>query len=108
MKISFTKELESYGEYDVVVIGGGPAGVCAAVSAARKGMKTVVVEASPSLGGMATSALVGPFMTNYDRDGEKMTVNGIFSEIVDRLKLYSAAYPSENIENNSVYTSLYY
>ncbi len=105
MKISFTKELESYGEYDVVVIGGGPAGVCAAVSAARKGMKTVVVEAAPSLGGMATSALVGPFMTNYDRDGEEMTVNGIFSEIVDRLKVYSAAYPSENIENNSVYTS---
>ena len=48
MKITFSKELESYGDYDVVVIGGGPAGVCAAVSAARKGMKTVIVEQSPS------------------------------------------------------------
>lgn len=105
MKITFSKELESYGDYDVVVIGGGPAGVCAAVSAARKGMKTVIVEQSPSLGGMATSALVGPFMTNYDRDGEEPTVRGIFSEIVGRLEKFSAVYPSEKIENNSIYTS---
>ena len=105
MKITFSKELESYGEYDVVVIGGGPAGVCAAVSAARKGMKTVIIEQSSSLGGMATSALVGPFMTNYDRDGEEPTVQGIFSEIVERLEKFSAAYPSETIENNSIFTS---
>ena len=105
MKINFTKEIEVYGKYDVVVIGGGPSGVCAAVSAARKGMKTIIVEAAPSLGGMATTALVGPFMTNYDRDGEEVTVQGIFSEIVERLKKYSAVFPSENIENNSVYTS---
>ena len=105
MKINFTKEIEVYGKYDVVVIGGGPSGVCAAVSASRKGMKTIIVEAAPSLGGMATTALVGPFMTNYDRDGEEVTVQGIFSEIVERLKKYSAVFPSENIENNSVYTS---
>ena len=105
MRINFSKELEIYGTYDVVVVGGGPAGACAAVSAARKGMKTVIIEATPSLGGMATSALVGPFMTNFDRDGEEPTVKGIFSEIVERLETYEAAFPSENIENNSIYTS---
>ena len=105
MKINFSKNIELYGEYDVVVIGGGPAGVVAAVSAARQGMKTIVIEAMPALGGMATSALVGPFMTNYDRDGEEQTVGGIFSEIVERLEKYSAAIRSDGVENNSIYTS---
>ena len=104
-KIVFQKNLEVYGEYDVVVIGGGPAGVCSAVSAARKGMKTLLVESSSALGGMATSGLVGPFMTNYDRDGNEKTVGGLFSEIVERLKKYSAVIPSEEVENGTIYTS---
>ncbi len=105
MKINFSKDIEVYGEYDVVVIGGGPAGVAAAISAARQGTRTILIEAMPALGGMATSALVGPFMTNYDRDGDEMTVAGIFSEIVTRLEKYSAAIPSDGVENNSIYTS---
>ena len=57
------------------------------------------------LGGMATSALVGPFMTNYDRDGEEVTVGGLFSEIVGRLEKYEAAIPSREVEGGSIYTS---
>ena len=105
MKINFSKDIELYGEYDVVVVGGGPAGVCTALSAARQGMKTIIIEAMPALGGMATSALVGPFMTNYDRDGDEQTVGGIFSEIVNRLEKYSAAFQPESVENKSIYTS---
>lgn len=104
-QISFTKSIPVYGKYDVAVIGGGPAGVCAAISAARKGMKVLLVEATGSLGGMATSAKVGPFMTNYDKDGEVQTVGGLFSEIVDRLVQTGGAFLSENIEADSVYTS---
>lgn len=104
-QISFTKSIPVYGKYDVAVIGGGPAGVCAAISAARKGMKVLLVEATGSLGGMATSAKVGPFMTNYDKDGEVQTVGGLFSEIVDRLVQTGGAFLSENIEPDSVYTS---
>ena len=48
---------------DVLVAGGGPAGVCAAIAAARNGAKTLVVERGNCLGGMATRGLVGPFMT---------------------------------------------
>ena len=57
---------------DVCVVGGGPAGVCAAISAARQGVKTILVEQGSFCGGMATRGLVGPFMTCYDADGENI------------------------------------
>lgn len=104
-RISFQRDIEIYGEYDVVVIGGGPAGVCSAIAAARQGERVLLVEATSSLGGMAVGGLVGPFMTDFDRDGNTQTVAGIFSEVVERLKKYSAAIPSERIEAKTIYTS---
>lgn len=103
--ISYSKSIELYGEYDVVVLGGGPSGVCAAVSAARQGMKVLLVESMPALGGMATSGMVGPFMTNYDKDGNVQTVGGLFTEIIDRLKKYSAVIPPDEVESSTIYTS---
>lgn len=63
-------------ETDVLVVGGGPAGVCAAIAAARNGAKVLVVERGNCLGGMATRGLVGPFMTCYDKSGETQTNGG--------------------------------
>ena len=83
--VNFNRSVPIYGRYDVAVIGGGPAGVCAAISAARRGMKVLLVESTGALGGMATSAKVGPFMTNFDREGNEQIVGGLFSEIVARL-----------------------
>ena len=47
--------------YDVIVAGGGPAGIGAGFTAAKRGAKTLVVERGGRLGGMAVSALVSPF-----------------------------------------------
>ena len=70
---------------DVLVIGGGCAGLAAAVSAARHGAKVLIADANNSLGGMATSGMVGPFMTVYDREGNRPVVGGIYREIVEKL-----------------------
>ena len=54
---------------DVVVCGGGPSGVMAAIAAARNGAKTLLVEKYGFLGGMATAGLVGP-MSKFRLGGE--------------------------------------
>lgn len=68
---------------DVLVSGGGPGGICAAVSAARNGADTMLVERYGYLGGMATAGLVFPFMTRYA--GGMQIIDGIFQELIERL-----------------------
>jgi len=70
-------------QYDVLVVGGGNAGCAAAIAAARHGAKTLLVERYGFLGGTATAAMVGPWMTFHS--GDKRIVGGIAQEIVDRL-----------------------
>ncbi len=74
--------------YDVVVIGGGSAGVCAAISAARQGAKTIVVERTGVLGGCASSGL--SILGYLDRRGEKV-LGGMAQEIQDRLAAMGGA-----------------
>ncbi len=90
---------------DVLVVGGGPAGFCAAVSARRGGAKTLLIEQGGFCGGMATAGLVGPFMTSYDRDGEKMIIRGLFEEVVDRLAARGAAIHPSKVPAGSAFTS---
>ncbi|HEY9180361.1 MAG TPA: FAD-dependent oxidoreductase [Candidatus Baltobacteraceae bacterium] len=70
--------------YDVLVVGGGNAGCAAALAAARHGAKTLLVERYGFLGGTATAAMVGPWMTFHS--GSKRIVGGIAQEIVERLQ----------------------
>lgn len=72
-------------EFDVVVAGGGLAGVFAAISAAREGMKVLLVEKCGYLGGMATSGLVYPFMSYRERKSGRVANAGLFAEMLKRI-----------------------
>lgn len=105
MNIAYQKDIPVMGKYDVVVLGGGPAGVCAAIEAARDGARTLLVEATGMLGGMATSGMVGPLMTSYDREGTRPVVGGLYREIVTRLAERGGAILPDHTESKSIYTS---
>src|SRR5204862_6443432 len=70
--------------WDVIVIGGGPAGCAAAASATREGAKTLLVEQTGSLGGMGTSALV-PAWTPFS-DKQKIIYRGIAERVFNETK----------------------
>jgi glycine/D-amino acid oxidase-like deaminating enzyme len=70
--------------WDVIVVGGGPSGCAAAVSSAREGAKTLLIEATGALGGMGTSGLV-PAWTPFS-DQEKMVYRGLAQTIFEDLK----------------------
>lgn len=66
---------------DVLVVGGGPAGVCAAVAAAEEGADTLLVGRYGFLGGMATAGLVNPFMPYWA--GTEQVNAGAFQRMID-------------------------
>lgn len=59
-RLSYEKQIPVIHEYDVVICGGGPAGIGAALSAAEQGCKTALIERFGFLGGMATAGYVNP------------------------------------------------
>jgi hypothetical protein len=73
-------------EVDVLVVGGGPAGIAAAVAAARNGARTRLVERFGFLGGNLTAGLVGPCMTSFSLDGREQLIRGVFDEFVRRME----------------------
>jgi hypothetical protein len=85
------REIDVYREADVVVVGGGPGGVGAAVAAARNGADTVLVERYGYLGGMATGGLVTAIPNMSDRFGKQL-IGGICWEWIKRLDEWDAAY----------------
>ena len=56
--IQITREYKVNSDYDVIVCGGGPSGVAAAISSARKGAKTLLIEQGGCLGGLWTRGLL--------------------------------------------------
>lgn len=72
------------GAPDVLVVGGGSAGVAAAVASARRGADTWLVEAGGTVGGLATFGLVNLLLTLDDGAGTQV-VAGLCQEAVDRL-----------------------
>ena len=80
--ISFSKKKITVDDrWDVIVVGGGPGGCTAAISAAREGAKTLLIEAMGKLGGMGTSGMV-PAWCPFS-DGEKILYRGLAEKIFD-------------------------
>lgn len=70
--------------FDLAVIGGGPAGIAAAVAAGRLGARVALIEKHDVLGGMGTAALVSNFC-NAHFDGQRMIIGGRFAELREAL-----------------------
>ncbi len=71
---------------DVVVVGGGPAGMAAALAAARNGAKTVLLERYNHLGGLASGGMVLVLDDMWDAHLHEISVRGICLDLIDRLK----------------------
>lgn len=78
MKIPEPKRMPAY---DVIVVGGGIAGISAAVAASRKGAKTLLMEKSVILGGLATLGLISWYEPLCDGTGKQM-ISGISEELI--------------------------
>lgn len=71
--------------FDVVVCGGGIAGVMSAVSAAREGKNVIIIEKYGYFGGMACSALVYPFMRDTQMPDKKPANAGLYFEMLEKV-----------------------
>ncbi len=81
--VGYQKELEIRYTVDVLVAGGGPAGIAAAVSCAEQGKNVLLVEPFPAFGGAAANMLVPAFM--QFGDGEHFLAGGIGRRVFDAL-----------------------
>jgi glycine/D-amino acid oxidase-like deaminating enzyme len=94
-RVSVTSEVE------VLVVGGGSAGLSAAVAAARNGADVLLIERFSYLGGLATGGLIILLLTMDDGAG-RQAVGGLCQEIVDRMDHRKAVYyPAREQWNDS-------
>lgn len=77
-------------KYDLIVAGGGFAGVAAAIEASRKGLRVLLIEKYNCLGGAAANCLVMPFMKYFTKNpqtGETIMLAGdLFLEIINEMR----------------------
>ena len=90
--VLFTKKVPVRGEYDVLVCGAGPSGVCAAVSAARAGAKVLLAERYGSVGGMLTAGLIDPILGTVSR-------GTMYDEIIRRMREIDGDVPVRTTRN---------
>lgn len=88
------------GRPEVLVVGGGSAGIAAAVAAARRGAETWLIEGSGTVGGLATFGLINLLLTLDDGAGTQV-VAGLCQETVDRLAVAGhAVFPPKDEWNS--------
>ncbi len=91
--LSYSRDLPIRYDVDVLVAGGGPAGVAAALAAARQGADVLVIEAHTCLGGMGTAGGVPVFM--QFGDGINFLADGIGRAVLETLREAGGTYPTQ-------------
>ena len=69
--------------YDVIVVGGGPAGIMSAMASGKLGASTLLVEKNGFLGGAATAAVLGPISPFHYKD--EQVIDGLPQDFMDRM-----------------------
>lgn len=90
-------KIGDYGSFDLVVVGGGSAGLAAAISAGRKGLRTALIEQNGFCGGMSVASsihVLDGVMANHD--DKQLAVAGVAKELVDRLESIGGMGCSDN------------
>lgn len=80
-KVELTEELYAKADYDIIVAGGGLAGISAAVTARRMGKRVLLIEKSINLGGLATIGLINLFVPMCNGRG-KLIIKGMCDELL--------------------------
>ena len=83
-QIVFKKEIPVKYHADIVVVGAGPAGIAAAVTASRKGAEVLLLESMALPGGLSTAGRV-PVLMPYS-DGTRILSGGFGNEVIERMK----------------------
>ncbi len=91
-----TREVPVADRSDVVVVGGGPAGISAAVTAARCGASVTLLERYPYLGGLASGGMV--LVLDDMHNDTEITVTGICLEMIERMKMKGLCVTPEDHE----------
>ena len=103
--VTLTKTIPVVASYDVIVCGGGPSGMIAAIAAAREGARTAIIERYGFFGGMATSGYVTPISV-FSYNGER-NIDGIPWEFVQRLRDMDGALIEQPLNNVAFDIELY-
>ncbi len=95
------KKIPVIKEVDVLVCGGGPAGIISAIASARNGARTLLIEKYGFLGGNATMGLP---LLSFHNDKKEKIINGIPYELVERLRIVEGAMPDQFDPHHTSFT----
>lgn len=90
------RKIQIDSDWDVIVVGGGPSGCTAAISAAREGAKTLLIEATGQLGGMGTTGMI-PAWCPFS-DGEKIIYRGLAEKVFRAAKKGVPHEPADKLD----------